>query len=544
MNFKSYPIHRLENLIGDDTLKKIATILPAFDANLDVDLIYSKKNLVKIINSFFDADYFKKNENRSEFLSYQSEEKINQLCENLNISKRLSFDDKIKYIIKKGWSNIDFCKLFCKTFELPDKFIPQEIIQYPNFEYIQKAKTPFKVLKEYQSPICFKAIRNLAYRNRKFILQMPTGSGKTRTAMEIIADSFNRSKDNCLIFWLVYSEELCEQAVECFTEIWNHIGNKDIKVTRAWGKNSLNINDEVKYEFVVGGFQKLYNQLDKNPEIFQHLKDKTFLIVVDEAHRVLAPTYKAVTDSLFGKNCRLIGLTATPGRGINNDIENQKLSEYFNEEKIDIETPNNETVFSYLKKIGVMAYANFEPLVTSPNYSLDSFDLKYLEENFDLPPTFIKKMGEDQTRNFEIINELVNKLKTHNKAIFFACSINHSKFICSMLNYLGINAAHIDGSTNRGARQALLHDFKYGDLQIICNFGILSTGFDAPKTDLVFIARPTQSIVLYSQMIGRGLRGKEVGGTENCTVVTVKDNISGLPNESNIFTYFDEYFEK
>ena len=129
------------------------------------------------------------------------------------------------------------------------------------------------------------------------------------------------------------------------------------------------------------------------------------------------------------------------------------------------------------------------------------------------------------------------------KAIFFGCSVDHSKFICSMLNYLGVKAAHIDGSTNRGARQNILNEFKNGNINIICNFGILSTGFDAPKTDLVFISRPTQSIVLYSQMIGRGLRGPSVGGTENCTIVTVKDNINGLPNDSNIFTFFDEYFD-
>ena len=53
-----------------------------------------------------------------------------------------------------------------------------------------------------------------------------------------------------------------------------------------------------------------------------------------------------------------------------------------------------------------------------------------------------------------------------------------------------------------------------------------------------------QSIVLYSQMIGRGLRGPAVGGTENCSIITVKDNISGLPDENNIFTYFDNYFEQ
>jgi superfamily II DNA or RNA helicase len=372
---------------------------------------------------------------------------------------------------------------------------------------------------------------------------MPTGSGKTRTAMEIVADSFNRNKDNCLIFWLVYSEELCEQAVECFVDVWKHVGNKNVKLVRAWGRNSLSINENDNFTFVVGGFQKLFNQLMKTPDFLDRLKDKTFLIVVDEAHRVMAPTYKAVTDSLFGMNCRLIGLTATPGRGVRNEEENQRLSEYFNEEKLSIETPKDKTVFSYLRSIGVMAHANFQPLISSPKYSLSSKDLKYLEDNFDLPPSFVKKLGEDETRNFEILNELIIKLKTHQKALFFGCSVEHSKFICSMLNYLGINAAHVDGATNRGARQTILNEFKNGELQIICNFGILSTGFDAPKTDLVFIARPTQSIVLYSQMIGRGLRGKEVGGTENCTVVTVRDNITGLPNESNIFIYFDEYFE-
>jgi DNA repair protein RadD len=543
MSFKSFPIHRLEELIDDATLKKVANILPAFDPEIDTDNIYTKNNLVKVIYSFFDSTEFSNSELREEFLSYQKEEKLNTFCNKIGITKNLPFDGKINRIVSKGWAKPDFCKLFCEFFELPEKFIPQEKIEYPNYEVIPNAESPFKVLKDYQATICFKAIRNLEYRNSRFILQMPTGSGKTRTAMEIISDCFIRNKEGCLIFWLVYSEELCEQAVECFVDIWKHVGNKHVKLVRAWGSNNLLLTEEDKFAFVVGGFQKLFNQLQKSPELFSRLKDKTFLIVVDEAHRVLAPTYKEVTDSLFGMNCRLIGLTATPGRGLNDDVENKRLSEYFNEEKLDIETPGDKTVFAYLKRKGIMSYVNYAPLVTSPSYQLTTRDVKYLEDNFDFPPAFVKKIGEDETRNFEIINELNEKLKIHRKALFFGCSVEHSKFICSMLNYLGINAAHVDGSTNRGARQSILNEFKNGELQIICNFGILSTGFDAPKTDLVFIARPTQSIVLYSQMIGRGLRGKEVGGTENCTIVTVRDNITGLPNESNIFTYFDEYFE-
>ena len=543
MSFKKFPVSRLEALIGPKTLNKIEKILPTFDSSIDIDSIYEKKNLIKVLYAFFDSSDFADKILRTEFLTYQQSEVINSFCDLHGIKKTLSFEEKIELIVAKKWSDTQFCSSFCLHFELPSQFIPQKIIDYPNVELFSKCDSPFKVLKDYQSSISFRAIKQIKNRNKRFIIQMPTGSGKTRTAMEIISDAFNSNKESCLIFWLVYSEELCEQAVECFSEIWQHVGKKDVKLVRAWGKNDLQLSDEDKFAFIVGGFQKLSNIVDKTPDFFEKIKDKTFLIVVDEAHRVLAPTYKKVTDSLWGQNSRLIGLTATPGRGIDNTIENQRLSEYFNEEKLNIETPNDIPVFGYLKNKGIMSYASFKPLITSPRYTLSERELKYLEENFDFSSAFIKKMGEDDTRNLEILNELLNKLKTHKKALFFGCSVEHSKFICSMLNYLGINASHVDGGTDKGARQSMLNEFKNGELQIICNFGILSTGFDAPKTDLVFIARPTHSIVLYSQMIGRGLRGPAVGGTENCTIITVKDNILGLPNESNIFTYFDEYFE-
>ncbi len=371
---------------------------------------------------------------------------------------------------------------------------------------------------------------------------MPTGSGKTRTAMEIITQLFNQEKEKCTIVWLVNSEELCQQAVDCFIEIWGHVGNKDINLIRAWGDNKIIYDNNNKFSFLVGGFQKLHSQLESNDQIFDYIKNEVFAIIVDEAHRVLAPTYKKVTDALCGKETRVIGLTATPGRGINNTEENKKLSVFFNEEKIDIQTNNDQTVFAFLRSKGILSNAKFYPLATSPTYKLSDYEVSYLHEKFEFPPSFVKKLGEDDTRNFEIINELINQLKYNNQALFFGCSVDHSKFICSILNYLGYNSAHIDGSTDKGARQKILNDYKNGSLRIICNFGILSTGFDAPKTDLVFISRPTQSIVLYSQMIGRGLRGPAVGGTDNCSVVTVKDNIVGLPNESNIFSYFDDYF--
>lgn len=543
MSFKYFPIYRLESLIGSETLLKVSNILPALDASLDPTKIYTKSNLVRLLHSFFDSSEFSKKSFRTEFLSYQTDQKISEFCNQAGIDASQSFETKINQLVLKGWSDIEFCISFCRYFKLPEKFIPYKKTEYLNFEYANYPERPYKPLKDFQAEICFKAIKKLEYRNSRFILQMPTGSGKTRTAMEVITDTFIKNNEGCIIFWLVYSEELCEQAVECFLDLWEHVGTKKVKLIRVWGKNNLKVDQDDKFVFVVGGFQKLYNILQKSHDEFQRLKEKTFLIVVDEAHRVLAPTYKAVTDALFGANSHLIGLTATPGRGINNDLQNRHLSDYFNEDKINIDVPDGKSVFSFLKNRGIMAYVNYTTLISSPSFEMSDSDIKYLETNFDFSPSFIKKIGEDETRNFEIINELVHKLRTHKKVIFFACNIEHSKYICSLLNFLGIETAHVDGSTNKGARQAILKEFKNGSLQVICNYGILSTGFDAPKTDLVFIARPTQSIVLYSQMIGRGLRGKEVGGTETCSIITVRDNIIGLPSDTNIFTFFDEYFE-
>ena len=107
---------------------------------------------------------------------------------------------------------------------------------------------------------------------------------------------------------------------------------------------------------------------------------------------------------------------------------------------------------------------------------------------------------------------------------------------------MGVNASHVDGTTSLNRRSATLEDFKKGKLNILCNERLMSTGFDAPKTDTIVIAKPTFSIVLYSQIIGRGLRGPEIGGTEYCKIIDVKDNIRGYSDHDLVYKYFDEYF--
>ena len=79
--------------------------------------------------------------------------------------------------------------------------------------------------------------------------------------------------------------------------------------------------------------------------------------------------------------------------------------------------------------------------------------------------------------------------------------------------------------TRGSTRRALIEDFRHGGLSVLCNYGVLTTGFDAPRVRAVVIARPTTSPVLYEQMIGRGMRGPRFGGTDVCLVMDIADNI-------------------
>jgi len=543
MSFKKLTAASITDLIGDELLDTLQEILPVLDPNATPEQLDRKENLIRILFSFFDAKDFSDKEVLEEFLIHQSETELVKFFSLIGRTPPDSFEEKIAVLLRKGWKDPDYCRTFCAHFSLPETFIPVRGRKDPNFEILNPATTLFKPLKDYQQDIFFRAQEKLDILSSRFIIQMPTGSGKTRTAMELVASQLSTCSPSTVIIWIVNSEELCEQAVESFLELWQHLGTRPIQLVRAWGSNGLIKTHDDMPTFAVCGFQKLYAQIRNERHVFEAMSDRVHMIIVDEAHRVLAPTYSEVIYNLKTTTTRVIGLTATPGRGIDNDAETRRLSDFFHGEKLDVTTPSEDiTVFEYFREKGILANGHFQPLVTSPSFELSRADLRHLERNFDFPPSFLRMLGDDNTRNIEILTRLKQLLTNHSKALFFGCSVEHSRFTASTLNFLGISAAHIDGGTPKGTRQAILEKFRNGELQVICNYGILSTGFDAPKVDLVFIARPTRSIILYSQMIGRGLRGPAVGGTESCTVVTVKDNIIGLPDEDTMFTYFDDYF--
>jgi superfamily II DNA or RNA helicase len=115
--------------------------------------------------------------------------------------------------------------------------------------------------------------------------------------------------------------------------------------------------------------------------------------------------------------------------------------------------------------------------------------------------------------------------------LVFAVSVDHSASLAAMLNERGIPAASVSAKTSAGARRLYIERFKSGDLRVLTNYNVLTTGFDAPKVRALIIGRPTFSPVLYQQMIGRGLRGPLNQGTEECLIVNVEDNFEAFGDE-------------
>ncbi len=159
---------------------------------------------------------------------------------------------------------------------------------------------------------------------------------------------------------------------------------------------------------------------------------------------------------------------------------------------------------------------------------MTSAQWRQFEKFKDLPGDYLNQLGLSQERNARIIRRLA-RLPKRRRAIVFACSIAHAEILTVALNQaLGSgSSAVVTGQTPRAERADVIERFRGGQLRFLCNVGVLTTGFDAPRADVVCLTRPTTSAILYEQMVGRGLRGPRNGGTRRCLVVDVQDD--GMP---------------
>ncbi len=471
---------------------------------------------------------------RKKFLSLLREKEAIELASLLDINHN---EDLFRELEKANLSKVQLARLL-EFFQIATINESESTEEVKSFIQIQPKYSLFA----HQRKAIANVLEVLEKSPHRVVLHMPTGAGKTRTAMNIISQ-YLRVNEPTLVLWLANSEELCEQATEEFIKSWTNTGNREICINRFWGKYPL--ENEIKDGIIIAGFQKIYSMQKNSPAEFAFFGEKISLVVVDEAHQVIADTYKLVVDAVLARkqDTRLIGLTATPGRTWNDIDIDQKLANFFGRRKVTLKIEGYNNPVDYLIEKGFLAKPNFVEL------KLDIFNEKeksLIYSDFEISDNFLKKLADNNFRTLKILRGIEDLTTRHKRILVFATTVEHSELLSALLNYRGFNSRSLTGNTPGNNRQKIIEWYKQNtsDIRILCNYGILTTGFDAPKTSAAVIARPTKSLVLYSQMVGRATRGTNAGGNMEAEILTVTDiDLPGFRNMSESFNNWEDIWE-
>ena len=559
----------LTNIIGKDRVKTLSKLTNKPINSLMIVELLNKRLGNQIFSDQFlrgNIIYSLKDEYKS-YLFYGEKDKI--------VS-----EENLKKIINASWDRrFNYYKRLVEIFDLDETYLPEIPFQRESTKIVEtypdsnlddlgfwediffKIKHFFYVIKkfffksvdtekkknlfDFQHRVKKKILKSIKNNKKRMIVHMPTGSGKTRTTISSLIELMLSSNDFTSI-WLAHTDELCEQAIETIENLWKIEGNGKLKITRL--DKNFNLELEDGYNFIVSTYQKLSSMRtgsERNVNFLERMRRKLNLIISDEAHMLPAETFNNSINFLDNiDGTFIIGLSATPGRGVNEN-QNRMLADFFGQYKISITDENDKELIDpikYLQDRNILAKIKAFSIATNFNFELSDEQKLNILNNFQINDLIIKKMEKDEERNLCIISHLIDLVGRGKSIIVFACSLEHSKLLNEICILLNINCASIDDKTSFNSRKKFIEDFKNKKINIIFNYGVLSTGFDAPNTNTVMIVRPTASPIMYSQMLGRGLRGPEVNGNEECWLIDLKDNLKGLPDERNCFTMYNEYY--
>jgi superfamily II DNA or RNA helicase len=370
---------------------------------------------------------------------------------------------------------------------------------------------------------------------RRAVISLPTGGGKTRVTVEAAVRLVLAPKSAARsVLWIAQTDELCEQAVQAFRQVWVNCGaqHTDLRIVRLWGGNRNPAPPSPdKPVVVVASIQTITSRFSAAE--LDWLR-KPGLVVVDECHHAITPSYSRLLRWLDAEAPRagaeedeppILGLSATPFRV--DDDESQRLARRFDSRWL---PSDQEGLYARLLKDGVLARVKYEALDSHVGLTDDELaQLEQLGERWEgldfenLLERINQRLAGDASRNERLVECIEDS--TERSILFFTNSVAHAEEMAARLNLAGVTAAAISGDTPTAARRYFLERFQGGQIRVLCNHSVLSTGFDAPRTEMVLIARQVFSPVRYMQMVGRGLRGEKNGGTATCRIVTVLDNL-------------------
>ncbi|EKB1970041.1 DEAD/DEAH box helicase [Vibrio parahaemolyticus] len=355
-------------------------------------------------------------------------------------------------------------------------------------------------LRPYQADSVKAVIHYFRKHSTPAVIVLPTGAGKSL----VIAELARLAKGRVLV--LAHVKELVEQ---------NHAKYEGYGLKGAIFSAGLG-RKETDQQVVFASVQSVVRNLDS-------FKNQFSLLVIDECHRVpddKNSSYQKVITHLRELNpgIKVLGLTATPYRlGMGWIYQYHTRGQVRTEESRFFRDCIFELPIRYLLDENFLTPAR---MMDAPVLSYDFSQLKpantgrYKEAEMDMVIDKAKRATP------QIVEQIIQYARERKGVMIFAATVRHAQEIHGLLPEG--ETAIVIGDTPAPERDAIIQAFKNREIKYLVNVSVLTTGFDAPHVDLIAILRPTESVSLYQQIVGRGLRLSE--GKNECLVLDYAGN--------------------
>lgn len=354
-----------------------------------------------------------------------------------------------------------------------DDYLPSQRGQAINAEKLE--------LREYQQEALDSLSEMRANKETIALLYHATGTGKTVTAV------MDAKRCGGRVLFVAHTMELVNQAFATFESLWNNV---------SVGKFADSIKD-TETHVVCGSIQSVALNLDM-------FKENAFdYIIIDEAHHASADTYQKVLAYFQPKF--ILGLTATPERA-----DDTNILEIFKNtaHKLDIQTA---------VEIGALVPVRCIRIHTN----IDMTKVRFNSVQYNIRDLDVKICVTE--RNQLIVDTWLEYVKNR-RTVVFCASVKHAEQVAQLFKNAEVSAIAVSGGMKTSERNEHLAKFADGDIKVLCACDLLNEGWDCPQTEVLFMARPTMSKVLYTQQLGRGMRNSE--GKDHLMVFDFVDNAS------------------
>ncbi len=351
------------------------------------------------------------------------------------------------------------------------------------------------VLRDYQQDLIDGMRAHFNAGDRAILAQLATGGGKTVTSAYMVKGSVEKN-NRCL--WVVHRREIIMQASKTF---WN----MDIEHSLIMGGAITDPRCPVQ----IGSIQTVARRLNQ----IGHFD----LIIFDECHHMASAQYQALFDRY--PRARKVGLTATPWR-----LDGRGLGQWFQT------MVNGPTPAELIERGALCDYRLFSP--STPDVS------GIAKQGGDYKSSDLAKVMNKSTITGDAVGHY-RRLAPGKQAVAFCCSIEHSQDVAAQFRAAGIIAEHVDGQMDHSGRDAIVDRFSRGETKILSNASLLGEGFDVPAIEAVILLRPTASLSLHLQQIGRGLR--PAPGKQHAIILDHAGNAErhGLPDDDREWSLED-----